>query len=124
MHPHITLPDLQATSPLTRHPAMRAFSFEMVLQLGRPQTNPTFIGTRRYANHRTVVGLRRDLIHEVERATQLAGLRVQWRRRPNLFDARPHRTSERFMGLVRVLKHFHSAPVTHHHSVLALYEMF
>ena len=124
MHPHITLPDLQPTSSLTRHPSMSTFSFEMVLELGRPQTHSTFIGTRRHADDGTVVGLRRDLVHEIERATQLAGLGVQWRRRPDLLHTRPHRASKRFMGLVGIFKNFHAAPVADNNSVLALYEMF
>ena len=117
MHAHVALPDLQPTSPLTRHPAMRTFSFEMVLQFRRPKGNTTFIGTRRHANHRTVVGLRRDLIHEIEGATQLAGLRIQWSWGSNFLNSRPHRAPEVFMRFVRVLKNFNAAPVTHYYSV-------
>ena len=124
MHAHVAFSDFETTSSLTRHPAMRAFSFEMLLELGRPQTNPTFIGTRRHANDRTVVGLRDDLIHEVERAAQLAGLRVQWRRRPDLLHARPHRTAEVFVRFVRVLEHFNAAPVADYYSVFALGQVF
>ena len=117
MHAHVAFSDFETTSPLTRHPSMSIFSFEMFLELGRSEGNAALVRTRRHANHRTVVGLRRDLIHEIERATQLAGLRVQWRRRPDLLHARPHRASERFMGLVRVLEDFNAAPVADNYSV-------
>ena len=121
MHAHVAFSDFETTSPLTRHPSMSTFSFEMFLELGRSEGNAALVRTRRHANHRTVVGLRRDLIHEIERATQLAGLRVQWRRGSNFLDPRPHRAPKVLVGLVGIFKNFNAAPVTYHNSVLAFY---
>ena len=103
---------------------MSTFPFEMILELGRPQGNTALVRTRRHANNRTVVGLRRDLIHEIERATQLAGLRIQRCWWSNFLNSRPHRASKLFMGLVGIFKHLDAAPVADDDPVLALYEMF
>ena len=124
MHPHITLPDLQSTAPLTGHPSMRTFSLQVFLELGWSERNTTFIGTRRHANHGTVVGLRRDLIHEIEGATQLAGLRIQWSWGSNFLNSRPHRAPKVLMRFVGIFKNFNAAPVTYHNSVLALGQVF
>ena len=76
MHPHITFSDFKAASSLTGHPAVRAFSFEMFLQLRRSERYTALVRARRHADDGTVVGLRRELIHEIKSATQLAGLRI------------------------------------------------
>ena len=76
VHAHVAFSDFEAASSLTGHPAVRALSLQVFLELGRSERYTTFIGTRRHANNRTVVGLRRDLIWEIKSATQLAGLRI------------------------------------------------
>ena len=55
---------------------MTTFSFEMVLELGRSERHTALVRARRHADDGTVVRLRRDLIHEIKGATQLAGLRI------------------------------------------------
>ena len=124
MHAHVAFSDFETTSPLTRHPSMSTFSFEMFLELGRSEGNAALVRTRRHANHRTVVGLRRDLIHEIEGATQLAGLRVQWSWWSYFLDARSHRAPKVFVRFVGIFKHFNAAPVADYHSVFTFCQVF
>ena len=70
------------------------------------------------------MGLGRDLVHEIEGATQLAGLRVQWSWWSNFLNSRSHGTAEVFVRFVRVLEDFNAAPVADYDPVLALGQVF
>ena len=76
MHAHVAFSYFKAAAALTRHPAMRALPFEMFLELGRSERYTALVRTRRHADDGTVVGLRRDLIWEIESTTKFTGFRI------------------------------------------------